>query len=272
MINAVKTVKSRFTLVVTVTIVAVILFILYGLGLFLPVQSFGLAVIKPVQKVVNNVFREVADFFSVFSSIGELDEENQKLKLELDSLKSQNARLKEFENENKVLREQLGFEGHDNFKQSPVFVIGRDPNLDINAIMIDKGKKNGVEKDMPVIASSGILVGYVFEAYDDYSKVLLITDKNSVINAVVQDTRATGNIKGQHGIGLLMESIPQNESVKEGDTVVTSGLSGQFPKGLLIGKVESVQESQNQLFKEARVSPSADFEQLEICFVITSFK
>jgi rod shape-determining protein MreC len=124
---------------------------------------------------------------------------------------------------------------------------------------------------MPVLTHRG-LVGRVTEAAPHSSKVLLITDPSSAVNALIQDSRATGVVQGLVGQGLTMRYIQQTEEITPGDLVLTSGLGGNFPTRLIIGQVTSVTKKDVELFQEATVRPSVDFGRLEMVMVLTSFE
>ena len=134
---------------------------------------------------------------------------------------------------------------------------------------INVGENRGIAKDMPGIIGEGLLVGRVTEIGLNTATILLLSDRQSVVNAIVQDTRASGIVRGRHGLELLMDSIPQNEEIVNGQSIVTSGLGGGFPSGLLIVEIKEVHESSNELFKEARLLPAVNFDRLEIVFVLT---
>ncbi len=261
--------RSPIRLFIVLLIVAVAFFILYGLGILSPVVGAVKYVISPVQRLFTNSGDAVAGWFSFVGDIEKMDEDNESMRQEIDRLHSENAKLKEMVHENELLRAEVGFQHEFSYETVPAAVISRSTDPALKAIEINVGARQGVAVDMPVIVSEGLLVGRVVEVFAGTSTVLLTIDKQSSINAVVQDTRANGIVHGEHGLDLRMELIPQNEDIQPEQTVVTSGLAGIYPAGLLVGKVGEVRESQNALFKEARLDPVTDFDHLEIVFVVT---
>lgn len=251
--------------------VIVVLVILHFVGVLRPVENFFVFVTKPVVSATNKATRSVTGSFSFLGSIGHLATENDSLKQQVEKLQAENARLAEVDKENSTLRSQLKFEGKQQYDEVPSFVIGYDPTSFTEFLTIDKGTEAGIKNGDPVITDSGLLVGQVQNAGWKSSQVLLTTDSNSSINAIVQDSRASGIVKGDHGLALTMSLIPQDEVVKEGDRVVTSGLGGEFPKGLVLGQVQSVSEQANELFQSATLKPAVSFRDVEIVFVIKSF-
>ena len=169
----------------------------------------------------------------------------------------------------KQLRQEIGFQYEHEYDTVPAAVIGRSTDPGLQTVSINVGENRGIAKDMPVIIGEGLLVGRVTEIGLNTATILLLSDRQSVVNAIVQDTRASGIVRGRHGLELLMDSIPQNEEIVNGQSIVTSGLGGGFPSGLLIGEIKEVHESSNELFKEARLLPAVNFDRLEIVFVLT---
>ena len=200
-------------------------------------------------------------------SFNDLRSENKILKENISNLEKKISELREFSLENKRLRELLGFTESRRHKFVPAMVIARDPSGLKDTIIIDKGKKENVEKGMIAISGNG-LVGRVRESGWTIARVLLITDRDSVVSAVVQRTRDEGAIVGNGRSGLIMKYLELNSSVKEGDEVITSGFGGVFEKGILIGEVVSVTKDASELYLTARVKPKVDVVQLEEVLVM----
>jgi rod shape-determining protein MreC len=150
-------------------------------------------------------------------------------------------------------------------------VIGQDPSNLLRYIIIDAGTDDGVAKGMPVVTDRG-LVGRIVEVSSRSSKVLLITDASSSVNAIIQSSRATGIVEGKVDGGLVIKYIPQPVTVNVGDIILTSGLGATFPKRLVIGQVTTVHRRDIELFQQAEIKPTVDFDRLEIVLVLTSFE
>ncbi len=235
------------------------------IGYLQPVLS---GAIQPFQYAVTAVFRGASGFFSTVKEIGNLQNENRLLEKEIIKLKSELAELSELANENVILRKQLGFTKRGDFNLVPAEVISNPLSSFLHYLVINKGTREGLREGMAVV-SEGILVGKLKEVSEKTSKVFLITDPTSSINAIVQNSRAQGIVKGQIGGGLEMQMIPQNEKINAGDLVVTSALSGDFPRGILIGEILEVKSNPNDLFQKADLISYLDFRQLEMVFIIT---
>lgn len=256
-------------------ILALILIILIVISLILPKEYFWgpvkgvfTATVVPIQRVIYKSANSVSDFFFTIVRISQLAKENEELRKEKDRLLSEKAQLAGMEKENEVLREQLGFQKKASFKLVPAEVIAKEPVNIQESIIINIGKNGGIRKGMPVI-SSGMLVGKISEVNFTSSHVLLITNPNSIINAMLQENRVSGLVMGELGYGLVMESIPQDVKINVADVVVTSGLGGNFPKGLLLGEVSEIISKQSEIFQSATLRPVLDFSKLELVFVIT---
>ena len=206
--------------------------------------------------------------FGTLFTIKNLSSDNAKLNQQVDQLAFENARLKSAQDENSALRRALNFKQDSQLNLVPVEVLALDPTGFDQTISIDKGEKDGMHLGQPIIAQPGLLVGKITKLNPHSSDVTLITDPNVVINGEVADSGAHGLIKGEHGLGLSLDLVTQNELVKTGDEVITSGLSGDFPRGLLIGTVSSIRSSTTDLFQKAFVAPAADLRNLRFLFAI----
>lgn len=206
------------------------------------------------------VLRDVADF-------KEMRYENKILRENVNNLEKEMLNLREAYLENKRLRKLLGFKESKKHRFVPAMVIARD-SLDVRgAIIIDKGKKDGLRKDMVVISGNG-LVGRVRETGWSISRALLITDRNSVVSGIVERTRDEGAITGNMRSGLIMKYLDLGCDIKKGDKVITSGFSGIFEKGILVGEVVSVKKDASALYLNATLRPEVDMMKLEEVLVI----
>jgi rod shape-determining protein MreC len=223
---------------------------------------------SPVQRVLKTTSNKTGGFLNFISTIKELNKENEILKRENKMLAAEITALKELSWENKLLRKQLDLSPREDLKLVSAFVTGKGLPESGQYFTIDKGKNDGVEKNQAVIASSSILVGKIIETSSRTAKVLLITDQNSSVSSIIQETRVSGIVRGEHGLGLIMEMIPRDEEINLEETVITSGLEGFFPKGLLIGKIKEVISSSSGIFQEAVIEPAINFQELEMVFVV----
>jgi rod shape-determining protein MreC len=146
-------------------------------------------------------------------------------------------------------------------------VIAYDPSLWSRAAIINQGKAQGVKEGLPVLAPQGI-VGRIVGIYPEYAKVMLIVDRKSSADAMVQRTRVRGMLKGKGGNRCSLEFVPKSADVQVGDLVLASGLVGLYPKGLVFGKVTAANKKNPGVFQEIEVSPNVDLSTLEEVLVV----
>jgi len=151
-------------------------------------------------------------------------------------------------------------------------VVGADTNPYLRYVTINVGSLEGIEVGMPVVSNGPGLVGRVAQVGPRAAQVQLLIDSDSAVAALLQTSRVTGLVAGQPDGTLRMEYLPQEETISVGDIVLTSGLGGFMPKGLVIGQVTEVQQMDYALFQAAVVRPAVDFSRLELVLVLTSFE
>lgn len=193
---------------------------------------------------------------------------------DLDALRQQNkemreqiAALEEARQENERLRELVGFIETRDLEVLGARVIGRPATLWEGLITVDRGTEEGVAPGMPVLSAEG-LIGQIVEASAHSSRVRLITDQRSGVAAILQATRAEGVVNGSLEGVLTMDFVSRETTLSVGDVVLTSGMGGVYPKGLLIGEVSDVRLSDADLFPHIQVRPSAELAGLEEVVVL----
>ena len=227
-----------------------------------PLGRFFLEVMAPLQRASTAVGHAVG---GTWRGVGELmhsREENEALRQRVRELDQHVAQLDEAELENARLRRLLDFREALHGDVLTARVIGRDATGVARTLVIDRGEADGVTKGAAVLAPEGI-VGQIFLAGRHASRVLLVNDHNSGVDALVQRTRARGIVEGIVDDGCGLKFVKRTEDVQVGDAVITSGLDGIFPKSLPIGHVVSVDKRGQGLFQYAEVAPRVDFSQLE---------
>lgn len=232
--------------------IAALFLLLSFFGLLAPVEGFLGRIISPVVSFFNNASIKIKEVGKSVKELGNLQKENKDLLNKVKELTLEVNELKELKTENESLKKQLGFIESTNHKTLAAAVLAKDPSSFLKAIIINRGSKDGVKKNMAVV-SDGFLVGRVQEVNTDNSKVILLTDSNFQVNGMIQESRALGIVKGQIGSGLAMETIPKDQDVKVNDTVITSNLEADIPEGLLIGKVIGVDTESGGLFQKASI-------------------
>jgi rod shape-determining protein MreC len=175
----------------------------------------------------------------------QIENQNRELTVE-------NARLKKF----------LAFSSTASGTYVAARVIARDPSPWFKTLMIDKGERHGLKKNAPILVPEGI-VGQITNVSPNFSRVLLITDRNSAVDALVQTTRARGMVKGNGENSCSFVYALRKEEIQAGEVIVSSGLDQVFPKGLKIGTILAVKKDHSRLFQDIIVQTSVDFDKLE---------
>lgn len=231
-------------------------------------KTFTQKTIGSISGTAGRGLNSTKDFFAVLATISKLARENAELNQKIDELSFENARLQSAKSENITLRRALNFVEQQDYESVPAEVVAMDPTGFSQTLLIDKGDADGVGLGQAIIVSPGLLVGRITKTYRNTAEVTLITDPGMTINGEVTDSGARGLVKGEHGISLILDLVTQNEVIKSGDRIITSGLSGDFPRGFLIGEINSIKTSSSELFQQAFVSPVADLKNLRFVFVV----
>ena len=230
-------------------------------------MMFGF-IATPFEKVFSVVGFHMDSSFEFLSSIGTLKQENERLTQENRRLISENAKSSDIQKENEVLRKEIGLLPRDAFRLAPAEVIGFDQQNAGNWLIIDKGSADGMRNGMIVIVDQSAVVGKISDVLFHSSKVVLLTSPESVINGVDAQTEARGVVRGRYGLGIVMDTVLQTDVVKQGDDVITSGLGGDIPRGLFLGKVDTSQPSDDRLFQQVTLTPIVNILNLRTVFVI----
>lgn len=233
-------------------------------------RTFGF-IITPVQSALTFSSKWIEQKINVFSNINELEKQNEELKIQLELKNQEINRLQQLERENEKLSELLDASSrYGQYSTITSNIIARDPGNWYETFTIDKGKNDGIEKNMVVLAFGG-LVGKIEEVGPNYAKVSSIINGAYSVSSKTLRTDDEGFVKGDisnKGI-LKMDYIDKDAEIKEGDEIVTSHLSEIYPAGITIGYVTEVHlESNNKLSKTATIKPAVDFKHLEKVLVI----
>lgn len=230
-------------------------------------ESLIVEITAPFQKFTQKTTEIVEDFWQNYFSLLSTERENRRLRAEIKVLRIENSRYHELLATHERLQRLLKFRNEIDHPALACRVIGLDPTGWFKTIIIDKGTKDGLLPDMPVVNASG-LVGRVVSVSAHFAKVLLIIDQNSAVDCLVQRSRDRGMIKGMSTDTCRMDYVVKSSDIQSGDSVVTSGLGGIFPKGLPIGHIREIKESPGELFMDITLSPAVDFSKLEEVLVI----
>ena len=257
----------------TVTAIAAGGFLLSAIGLAGPLRSGAQLVAEPFAAGLERLSSPLVDMIGNAGSYREIRNENRSLRLENDRLRADLAAIREERARAADVDELLNLQ---TARRGETFtfaaVIGRDPNPLRHVIAINRGDGDGLREGMPVLGRGGALVGTVEQVQEGMSWVRLITDAKSDVNAVIQESRALALASGQANGTISMQFQAQGVEVKPGDTVLTSGLGGLYPRELLLGRVTKVEGNALDVFKRAEVEPAVRLSSLESVAVLTSFQ
>jgi rod shape-determining protein MreC len=235
--------------------------------------------LTPIQKFFSFSGGKIEGSLALFKDTKAVKKENDDLKAKIDQLEKDKRELLRYRDENNELRATLNLKNQFNdYDSIGANVIAKDPGNWFNIFRIDRGSKDGIvlqSKDganeyYPVITSKG-LVGMVINSDLLSSKVISIIDVGSSVSAIISKSRDPVVIKGSLALmdqGLCrMDNIPSDADITHGDTIETSGMGGIFPKGILIGTIEEVLQTGNEMSRYATIKPAVDFKRLEQVFV-----
>jgi rod shape-determining protein MreC len=227
----------------------------------------AVSISAPVQSAIRWTIETTWDGLQSYFLLLRTQENNRSLALENRRLLNELAAFQEVALENKRLREIVDFNAPLEGRKVVAQVIAQDISPEFRMIRINKGSRHGVENGMAVIALEGI-VGRVIRTGRDFSDVLTLLDSSSAIDSLLQRNRVRGLVEGLGSQLLSMKYLRRTDDVQEGDIVVSSGIGGLFPKGLIIGKVTSVRKKNFGITQTVEVATSVDFNRLEEVTII----
>ncbi len=252
-----------------VLIVLIAVFNLFSAG----IKNSLYAMSSPMQKTFWTAGETSSGFLGNFFNAGFIAKENQNLKQENEKLLAQVASLEAIKEANNAQSTVSLSCQNNEFNLLMVGVVGLDEQ---DMLSINKGSADGVQEGMPVISQNKALFGKVFKVYKNFSQVMLISNKNSVINVRVQQDDASapevdGAIKGLGNKNVFLDLVPVDDIIKDGDVLATSSLEASVPKGLLVGKITKIDKNDQKPYQQAEVKPFFNIS-TDNLFVITNYK
>lgn len=263
--------SKQFKLSIIAVVVVILLFFLHYVKVLKPFENLILRALRPVQTKVYQLSDKISFFYHNSKTKNELQTEVTTLQNELADALVDSAQLKILEEENLFLRQQLEFSLDDEKQKIISRVISKSDDETINTLTIDKGKKDGIQVGSPVVVGQGVIIGKVIKISDYTSTVLLINDHSSQLAAtILDDEKTVGLIKGEYGLGVKMELIPQSTPIQEKDIIITSGIEEQIPRGLVIGTIDTIISFEEEIFKEAVIKLPYNLNKIYLVNVIIS--
>jgi rod shape-determining protein MreC len=230
-----------------------------------------LEVLRPVQSGTANFGAGLRSIYHDYLNLVHVREENERLIAELARVKAEQARMAELEAENRHLTELLELRDALGADAIAANVIGSDAIGISHTLILGQGSASGLRPGMAVLSNQGV-VGRIIETSPHAARVLLIDDHNSALDGFDQRSRARGIVAGLVDDGVIMKYVDRSQDIKAHDTIVTSGLDGIFPRGLLVGTVSGVHREGPGLFLAVQLSPAVRFRELEQVLVVRQQK
>lgn len=224
--------------------------------------------VSEVQRVATGGIGEARAAWHNYLNLRQISRENDELRQRVSQLEVALQRERALAGQTRVLQELLDFKKETPLSTTPATVIASGASPDFRTMTLDKGSSEGLAADMAVIAPAGI-VGRVILPTARAAKVQLIIDRNAAAAGLVERTRAQGVVVGTGSDRLRFEYVPGTADVKTGDRVVTSGMDGIYPKGFVIGQIESIERTAGE-FSAVLIRPSVNLSALEAVLVVTS--
>lgn len=235
------------------------------------IENVASKLVMPIQNGLTYLKNKINGNSTFFTDINDLKDENQELKKKNSELEQSLRELENIKTENETLKEYLNLtEKFNQYETIPGYVVNRDISNYSRTIVINIGKRDGVEKNMTVISDKG-LVGHIVSVDDNTSKVQTIVDSGSSVSSLMSTSRDSIICKGtlENSWSLKAMYIPTDTTIIQGDSIETSGIGGIYPKGIHIGTVEKVINTNNNIDRYAIIRTAVDFEKLETVLVVT---
>lgn len=241
-----------------------VLFLFERIGLVSSAKGPFQRILLPAQIALYKTGQDIGNFLGTFVEIRSLRSKERDLELQNALLIAENSRLKNLEEENRILRDQIGAKKISK-KLILSRVVGKDPFFTESRLLLDQGKLDGVEVGDLVIRKD-ILIGQIVSAENVTSVVKLLSDPETKI-AASTERKVKGILEGNFGTGIIFGRVVQGSRIDKGDLIVSLG-DLEVPPGFILGKVSQVHEQKAEPFKRAEIDPLIEYSRLDIVFVV----
>jgi len=270
-----RTLRNRSIIVLILLIF--ISFILMGVSqskVTIQFKSVAYGILYPFQFVGVRSITLVKDFFSSIEKNRQLKEELAQVKKMLEQYEQSQYEYEEIERENRRLRSLIGIQTEMEYETVIAEIVAKSPQDYYKTLIVNRGKNSGIEKWMPVVAyqnETRCVVGKVIDVQQFSARIQPLIDQSSYIGVMLMESRYSGLLQGQSPISenCLMQYVDRRSEINYGDLVITSGMGGVFPKGIIVGEIVSVSKKRYGVFQEAIVKPVVDYGRLEEVYIIT---
>ncbi len=273
-----KSVRRRGAAYLTLLVASLVLLTVSSNPFVRDLQHGVAFAFKPIQVAVDGVARDVKSIFTTIGEIDQLRAENAALQAQNDQLEAESRSAQELQRENELLTGLLQLRNGLAYQTRAVTVIARESSEVRRALVIDRGRDDGIAVGQIVITSGGALAGRVVEVGPNFAHVVLISDSTSTVIGQLLSSASTGKVIGQLGGALVMRDVDSAAVVALGEEVFTAGIElgggirSPYPKGLLIGRVVDVTRDPNEVVQTVFLEPAAPLDRLEFLLVITDYE
>jgi rod shape-determining protein MreC len=258
--------------------------LLFTAGLFLfesPIKNIFFSMVSPLLQLSWKAGDSTSSLLSPVLALKNSTTDRNALQQQNESLLLQVASLQESLKAYQELTQAAQSTQGENFKLVATGAIGQDSSSDF--ILIDKGAHDGIAENMPVISADRVLYGKVSKVYQDFSQVMLVSHKSSVVDVRIESQAIAmpgddlssppifGAIKGNGSSSVYLDLVPLDAQINQGDAIITSGQEGVFPKNLLIGKLSVIHKNDTKPFQTADIQSFLDPKKMDNLFVITNY-
>ncbi|MEK7189915.1 MAG: rod shape-determining protein MreC [Patescibacteria group bacterium] len=251
-----------------ISAVFILIILAHYMGFLNAPENLFRNIFSPIAKTFYLIENRTKDVYNSFSNQKNTNLENEQCQAKLRELYLDQTELALLREENKTLRAAANFIKPEQKKVLAEIIIKTTDGTS-NSVIINRGSEDGVETGDPVFFENGFLLGRIVNVEKNTAVIRLITDNRSKITAsIINQNKTQGLVEGQHGLSIKMKMIPQDENVQVGDIVITSGSESKIPRGLIIGKVESIQKELYEPFQSANLRPLANLNKVNIVTVL----
>jgi len=234
-----------------------------------PLGTVVLWILRPLQIVSQGTVNWIKNFGENYNTLSGFKAENERLRKRLEIIEVEKQKLMEADATNRRLQQLLEFRTQLPGRAITASIIASSASTWFQSCLLDKGSADGVRKGMAVLTPVGV-VGQVVAVTARTAKILLLTDPNSGIDVLVQRTRSRGIVSGSLENGTVLKYVKRSEDVQEGDRLITSGIDGVFPKGIMVGAVIKVRKQHLGLFQYIEVLPAVQSARVEEVLIVAA--
>jgi len=241
-------------------------------GFLAPVLRVAFQPLIGAQQWLSSKYLAIVEFFTIPRDVATLRQSNTELQNKVSGLETQLIQMQQQLQELQVLSSLLDFaRSNPESQYVAASVIGRDPVPFLRFIQIDRGSDDGLRHGMPVVTQQG-LVGRIDAVTAGAARVQLITDSNTAVNVRLESSGIEAMLVGSVTGEVSLQQVPQGLTLTPGELILTSGLGGNYPPGIVVGQVVTVRKRENDLFQTASIQPAVDLTNLPAVLAITNFK